>query len=149
MPPPPPPAVIYPPHYGYQPYNPEYAYPQALYSPLQQPHYYHQLYGPSPSSPSSSSPSAFYYGPYSLQVHPAQRLPVPPYLYYPPAPAAAAVDGAFSPYHAPLSLQPPVPPAPLLRHPFSSPTDSQSTPQPATPSETEIAAATTEGPSIA
>ncbi|KAK4771519.1 hypothetical protein SAY87_032051 [Trapa incisa] len=126
IPPPPPPAVMYPPHYGYPPYNPEYGYPQPLYNPLQQPHYYQQMYGPSPSS-SSSSPSAFYYGPYSLQaqsprgtypVHAAHRFPVPPYLYYPTPPAG--VDGALSPYHAPLSPQPPVPP--ILRHPFSSPT---------------------------
>ncbi|XP_031405605.1 RNA-binding protein 38 isoform X2 [Punica granatum] len=137
-----PPAIMYPP-YGYQTYAPDYGYPQALYNPLQQPQYYHQqMYGPSPPSPSSP----YYYGAYSLQghsprgtypMHPAHRMPGPPYLYYPTPPA---MEGAFSSYPTPLSPQPP-----LLRHPFS-PSDSQRTPQPATSSETETGIATSEGP---
>ncbi|GAV63584.1 RRM_1 domain-containing protein [Cephalotus follicularis] len=124
--PPPPPPVLYPP-YGYPTYSPDYGYHQAVYNPqVQQPQYYHQMYGT--SSTTMSSP--YYYG-YSLQAPRGtyaaapqpQRLPGPSYLYYP-----AQLEGSFSTY-----LPPPFQPS---RHPLSSSTDSQA-PQHNTSTETE------------
>ncbi|KAK8643113.1 hypothetical protein V6N13_012427 [Hibiscus sabdariffa] len=115
-PPPPPPTVFYPP-YGYPTYSPEYGYHQGLYNPqIQQAQYYHQLYGPSSSS---SMGSPYYYG-YSWQAPrgtfsapQAQRFPGPSILYY-----TTPMEGSSTTY-------PPPPPFHLTRHPFPSPTDSQ------------------------
>lgn len=93
---------------------------QAFYCyPLQQRQYYQQMYGPSPSS---SAPC--FCRPYPLPagspwgaaylIHPAQRLPDPPHLFYA---TPHAFEGAFATYHTPASPQPP-----LVRHPFSDPT---------------------------
>ncbi|KAK2972540.1 hypothetical protein RJ640_006606 [Escallonia rubra] len=137
-PPPPPPPVIYPP-YGYATYPPDYGYHQGIgqtiYNPqLQQPQYYHQLYGGSTSTMGSSP---YYYG-YSPRgtfsgAPYGQRIQGPSYLYYP---TQTQMEGSFSPN--------PSPPPTLLqptRHPFPSPTDSQ-TPQ-RTSAETEAGDVTT------
>ncbi|GMI90601.1 hypothetical protein HRI_002729400 [Hibiscus trionum] len=130
--PPPPPTVFYPP-YGYPTYSPEYGYHQGFYNPqIQQPQYYHQLYGP------SSMGSPHYYG-YSLQAPrgtfsapQAQRFPGPSYLYY-----STPMEGSSSTY-------PPLSPLHLTRHPFPSSSDSQT--QQHSSTETEGGAITSESP---
>ncbi|CAK9137443.1 unnamed protein product [Ilex paraguariensis] len=138
-PPPPPPAVIYPP-YGYATYPPEYGYHQTMFNPqLQQPQYYHQLFGPT----SSTLGSPYYYG-YSMQASrgtfsapQGQRIQGPSYLYYP----NTQIEGSFPSY--PL---PPPPPTLLqpIRHSYASSTDSQ-TPQ-HTSTETEVGVITSDSP---
>uniref|UniRef100_A0A5B7AKZ0 RRM domain-containing protein n=1 Tax=Davidia involucrata TaxID=16924 RepID=A0A5B7AKZ0_DAVIN len=136
-PPPPPPPVIYPP-YGYATYPTNYGYHQTMYNPqLQQPQYYHQLYGTS----SSTLGSPYYYG-YSMQASrgtfsapQAQRIQGPSYLYYP-----TQMEGSFSTCPPPPALSLP----PTIRHHFPSSTDSQ-TPQ-QTSTETEAGAITSESP---
>ncbi|KAL2503852.1 RNA-binding protein 24 [Abeliophyllum distichum] len=122
---------------GMQHIPPDYGYPQTVYNPhLQQPQYYHQLYGAS----SSGVGNPYYYG-YSMQgaargtfsIPQAQRIQGPSYMYYP-----TQMEGS-SPTYPP----PPAPRLPLLqstRHPLSSPTDSQAPPQ--TSTETEAGPAT-------
>ncbi|KAE8709818.1 RNA-binding protein 24 [Hibiscus syriacus] len=130
QPPPPPPNVFYPP-YGYPTYSGEYGYHRTLYNPqIQQPQYYHQLYGPS-----SSMGSPYYYG-YSLQAPrgtfsapQAQRFLGSSYLYYPPP-----MEGSSPTY----------PPFHLTTHPFPSPTDSET--ERKTTTETEGGAITSESP---
>ncbi|XP_020533654.1 RNA-binding protein 38 isoform X2 [Jatropha curcas] len=105
LPPPPPPPVIYP-HYGYPAYTPDYGYHQAIYNPqVQQPQYYHQLYGSSSSSSTMGSP--YYYHGYTLQplrgalsAPQPQRLPAtgpPSYFYYP--------SNTLEPYPPPPNFQ--------------------------------------------
>ncbi|KAJ7965727.1 RNA-binding protein [Quillaja saponaria] len=66
LPLPPPPPVVYPP-YSYPTYTPDYGYHQAsLYNPqVQQPQYYHQMYG---TSSSTMGGSPYYYGYSSISV---------------------------------------------------------------------------------
>ncbi|XP_054788442.1 uncharacterized protein LOC129294251 [Prosopis cineraria] len=133
-PPPPGPGLMYPP-YGYPPYSPDYGYHQAaLYnSQIQQPQYYQQVYGASSSGVSSQ----YYYG-YSMQPprasystpQPHRLPPGSSYLYYPyPSPPPPPMDLSFSAYRPPRQPT-------LLRHPFPSPTDSQSQTQQRPSSET-------------
>lgn len=102
-----------------------------MYNPqLQQPQYYHQMYG----SSSSTMNSPYYYGGYSLAQSPRgpfstvpahhqqpppppppQRIAGPPsYLYYPNPPH---LEGSFS-----TTTFPHFQPTTTLRHPFPSPT---------------------------
>ncbi|KAL3514155.1 hypothetical protein ACH5RR_026872 [Cinchona calisaya] len=145
LPPPPPPAYVYPP-YGYATYPPEYGYPQTIYNPqLQQPQYYHQVYG---ASSSGLGGSPYFYG-YSVQATrgtfsatpSAHRIQGPSNLYYPPH-----MEGSFSSHPTP-----PTPTTlPLLHptgHPFASSTGSP-TPQqtPTTTTETEAGLVASESP---
>ncbi|XP_012448161.2 uncharacterized protein LOC105771282 [Gossypium raimondii] len=127
LPPPLPPAPVFYAPYGYTTYGPEYGYHQGVYNPqIQQPQYYHQLYGSLSSSSSMGSP--YFYG-YCLQpprgTFSVQRFHGPSYLYYP-----TPMEGSFSTY----------PPPP----PFPSSSDSQT--QQHTTTETEGGATTSESP---
>ncbi|GMN45347.1 hypothetical protein TIFTF001_014538 [Ficus carica] len=125
--------------------------PPRVYNPqLQQPQYYHQMYG----SSSSTMNSPYYYGGYSLAQSPRgpfstvpahhqqpppppppQRIAGPPsYLYYPNPPH---LEGSFS-----TTTFPHFQPTTTLRHPFPSPTDSQTQQHAST--ETEAGVSTSE-----
>ncbi|KAJ7958994.1 RNA-binding protein [Quillaja saponaria] len=136
LPLPPPPPVVYPP-YSYPTYTPDYGYHQAsIYNPqVQQPQYYHQMYG---TSSSTMGGSPYYYGYSSLasargstfSIHQTPRLAAGPYVYYPNY--TVSMGGTFSTY-------PPTPQLPTTtRHPFASPTDSQTLQRTSTEAEAGI-----------
>ncbi|XP_072982533.1 uncharacterized protein [Typha latifolia] len=122
---PPPPPVIYPTHYGYVTYPPDYGYQQGFYNPQMTPQYYHQMYGPASSStvgPPSYSYTHMGYtvpNPRATSQTP-QQGPRPPYIQYP----TAQMEGSFAPsYSLPPNFQLRLPPH--ARQQLNTTTESQ------------------------